>query len=293
MLCIAIVCAALSVCLGVKVVLMRESAAQIREGFEEKLKGDTNTLLSISSRDSKMRRLASGINAQLRELRRERRRFTQGDLELKNAVTNISHDIRTPLAAICAYLDLLESCEKSGEAERYLAIIRDRTELLRQLTEELFRYSVVTAPDRSVLVEEVVVNGVLEESIAGFYAALREKNIEPNVHMTEKRVVRKLNPASLSRVFANLMQNAVKYSGGDLDIGLTEEGEIIFSNTAPELDEVQVGKLFDRFYTVEASRKSTGLGLAIAKTLVEQMGGAIAAGYEGGKLWIRVWLGEK
>ena len=92
----------------------------------------------------------------------------------------------------------------------------------------------------------------------------------------------------LNRVFGNILNNALKYSGGDLDIALTSEGVITFTNAAPGLDEVQVGRLFDRFFTVEAARNATGLGLAIAKTLVERMGGAIDAAYGAGRLNIRV-----
>ena len=80
-----------------------------------------------------------------------------------------------------------------------------------------------------------------------------------------------LDRSALSRVFSNLISNAIKYSDGDLKIVLSERGEVTFSNMASGLDEIQVGRLFDRFYTVEAARKSTGLGLAISKTLVEEM----------------------
>lgn len=75
---------------------------------------------------------------------------------------------------------------------------------------------------------------------------------------------------------------------GDLDITLSETGEIIFTNTASQLNDIQVGKLFDRFYTVETARKSTGLGLAIARTLVEQMNGTITAKYKNNKLHIYI-----
>ena len=285
------VLAALSAGLMMKVILMRRAADEIRQGFEEKLKEDTNTLISISSGDKAMRRLAGSINIQLRALRRIRHRYVQGDLELKNAITNISHDIRTPLTAVCAYLDLLDACEKSAEAAKYLAIIRNRTEMLGQLTEELFCYSVTTAPNQEFVMEEIVMNGVLEESIAGFYAVLQEKNIMPKVRITEKKIVRRLNRDALLRVFANIINNAVKYSDGDLEVELTELGEVIFSNRASRLNEVQVVKLFDRFYTVEASRKSPGLGLSIAKTLTERMNGTILAGYENGRLWIKIVMG--
>lgn len=285
--------ALLSVGLLIKIFLMRKAAGEIEKEFIDKLKEDTNTLISISSRDKAMMSLADNINAQLRELRAARHRFMLGDLELKNAITNISHDIRTPLAAICAYLDLLDTCEKNDVAAEYINIIRNRAEMLRQLTEELFRYSMVITPVCETVVgvvEDVVVNTLLEESIAGFYAVLREKKITPNVRMTEKKIVRKLNRESLSRIFSNLISNAVKYSDGDLDIELTDEGEMIFANAASKLNEVQVGRLFDRFYTVETYGKSTGLGLAIARTLVEQMNGSITAEYEKGRLLIRMIL---
>jgi signal transduction histidine kinase len=133
---------------------------------------------------------------------------------------------------------------------------------------------------------------VLEESIAAFYAALKEKGITPDIHMPERKVSRCLDRYALSHVFSNLLNNAIKYSDGDLEITLSESGEIIFCNRASGLNEVQVGKLFDRFYTVEAARKSTGLGLAIARSLVEQMNGTIHAAYENGRLSIRIYFPE-
>lgn len=273
----------------VKIHLLQRSAKEIEEAFADRLVTDTNTLVDISSRDKYMRSLANSINVQLRLLRSERRRFQQGDMEVKNAVTNISHDLRTPLTAICGYLDLLEQEEKSETVERYLEVIKERTEILAQLTEELFRYSIIMSVEDEKK-EMVAVNGVLEESIAAFYATLKEKGIEPYVKMPEQKVICCVNYSALSRVFSNLLSNAVKYSDGDLEITLTETGTVIFANMAAGLDEVQVGKLFDRFYTVEVARKSTGLGLAIARTLLGQMGGTISAQYEHGRLCISIQL---
>lgn len=274
----------------IKILLMNKAADKIREDFSEKLKSDTNTLISIPQGGRPMRRLADDINAELRELRRQRHRFLQGDLELKTAVTNISHDLRTPLTAINAYLELLDKTEKSETAGRYIEVIKNRTEVLEQLTDELFRYSVITSPEYDTLTAPVLVNDVLEESILAFYAALQEHNITPDIHITEQKVVRTLNRAALSRIFENLLNNAVKYSDGDLDITLTEAGEITFSNTASSLNDVEVERLFNRFYTLENARKSTGLGLSISKILVEQMNGSISAHYGNGRLIIRIQL---
>lgn len=274
-----------------KIILLKRSMDEICAEFKEHLLVDTNTLVSISSNDAHVKKLASEINVQLRLLREQRHRYLTGDRELKDAVTNISHDLRTPLTAICGYLDLLEREDKPETVRRYLSLIENRVEAMTQLTEELFRYSVILSA-RELELETVHVNGVLEESIAAFYAALTERGIHPEIHMTGKRIERRLNKEALSRVFSNILNNALKYSEGDLDIRLLDSGEISFSNTAPGLNGVLVGKLFDRFFTVEAGRNSNGLGLAISKTLMEQMGGTISAAYLDGKLTIRVGFPE-
>ena len=270
-----------------KVYFLRKSAQELAEAFQDRLAADTNTLIDISSRDPYMRKLAVDINTQLRLLRQQRHKYLTGDRELKEAVTNISHDLRTPLTAICGYLDLLDKEDKSENTSRYLSLIGNRVEAMKQLTEELFRYSVILSTGDLVL-EPVCVNGVLEESIAAFYGALTSRAIQPEIQITETRIERQLNREALGRVFSNILNNALKYSDGDLSITLRDNGEIIFSNTASGLSEVQVGKLFDRFFTVEAARNSNGLGLSIAKTLVEQMGGSILAELENKKLIIRI-----
>lgn len=281
------------VLLIIKICLMKKSAREISESFLDRLTEDTNTLIDICSRDRHMRKLAQEINIQLNKLKEERHRFQQGDRELKDAVTNISHDLRTPLTAVCGYLDLLEREEKSEDAGRYLAVIRSRTEILRQLTEEFFRYSVFTSAADKALGEPVILNRLLEDSISAFYAALKQRDITPRITLPEEKIRRTLSRSACSRLFGNLISNALKYSDGDLEITLKDTGEIIFSNHASRLDRIQVERLFDRFYTVEtASSRSNGLGLSIARALTEQMGGAISAGYEDGILRICILFPE-
>lgn len=290
-----LICGALALAvlvLLVKFWLLRRSLDEIVQQLGERLSQDTNSPIFLSTRDAHARKLAAELNLQLKELRQARQKFQQGDMELKNAITNISHDLRTPLTAIFGYLELLEGEPQTGEAARYLAVIRDRAEMLSALTEELFRYSVILSGESDGRTEAVALGAVLEESLAAFYTALREAGITPAVRMPPVRVVRSLDRGALARVFSNLLGNAVKYSGGDLEITLTESGVITFSNTAADLGGVEAGRLFDRFYTVEASRQSTGLGLSIARTLVEQMGGTITAQYKGDRLYIQIVFPE-
>lgn len=266
--------------------ILRSSIREVAEELEEKLRTDTNTLISISTGDSSVRLLASKINRQLQALRRERLILQNGNDELTTAVTNISHDLRTPLTAICGYLDLLEQEPQSEKSGRYLAVIRERTDAMRSLTEELFRYSVITATTDELHIEGVSLNDILEQSLAGFYGALSARGITPEIRIPEVAVIRKLDAAALRRIFDNILSNAVKYSDGDLTIRLRPDGSVTFSNRASSLSRVQAERLFDRFYTVETARNSTGLGLSIAKLLTEKMGGTITAEYESGHLQI-------
>ena len=278
--------------LAVKLYLLRKSARELGKAFRQKLTEDSNTLLSCASRDSAIRALASELNEPLRQLRAERRRYQQGDRELKEAVTNISHDLRTPLTAIRGYLDLLGREEKSEAAGRYLAQIENRVEALGGLTEELFRYSVISST-RDLQLERLDLARALEESLLSFYGALEEKGIRPEIQITDEPVWRELDPAALNRIFANIINNALKYSDGDFLVSMEPNGEILFSNRAKGLDSVAVGRLFDRFYTVEAGRSSTGLGLSIARLLTQRMGGTIEAEYRDESLHIRVYFGAE
>lgn len=275
--------------LTLKIHLLKKSADEISDAFSDRLTSDSNVLIDLSSRDRHMRNLAYTINKELKKLINDRHRYQQGDAELKNAVTNISHDLRTPLTAVCGYLDMLDKEEQGENSKRYLKIIRGRTEIMKQLTEELFRYSVFTSVSDGTPSEPVILNSALEESLSAMYTSLKAGHITPSLTMPDVKVKRMLNRNALSRIFGNIISNAVKYSDGDLEITLEENGRITFSNHAEKLDEIQVGRLFDRFYTVEtASSGSTGLGLSIARALTEQMGGSIDAEYEDGMILIHV-----
>ncbi len=275
------------VLLILKIAVVKKSVREIRADFAASKKGDSNTLITLSSRDRDLLNLASDMNETLKEQRKMYLLYNRGDQELKNSIANISHDLRTPLTAISGYLELLKQEEKSEAVDKYLAIIEERTNHMKKLTTEMFEYSVIVASDESELVlEDVDLNRMLEDCVMNYYAALSEKNIDLSVDITENKIIRKLNKAQTERIFSNLISNALKYSDGDLSISMKDDGEIIFSNTAHKLTPVLTERLFGRFYTVENARNSTGLGLSIAKTFVERMKGEIRAEYHDNKLYI-------
>ena len=275
-----------------KIFYMRKAIREIKRGFSEKLYTDTNTPIMLSSHDKLVSSLANDINVELKELQKQKHRYIQGDKELKNAITNISHDLRTPLTTICGYLSLLDKEEKSEHIARQLSIIKNRTFALKQLVEELFRYTTIISDTENSVYTETVINNVLEDCISSYYAIFKEKGITPNINLCEQKIVRSVDKTALLRIFNNVIDNAIKYSEGDLTISLFENGKIVFSNHTSDLNEIQIGKLFDRFYTVNTARKSTGLGLSIAKALIEKMDGNISADYSNNVLSLIIKLNE-
>lgn len=265
--------------LSIRLIRLRRGLKKLCKDFGTAISADSGVPIVVSAGDSQLRALAAELNGQLKLLREERRRFQNGDRELNDAVTNISHDLRTPLTAICGYLDLLEQEEKSDTVARYLAQIENRTQAMRSLTEELFRYSVIRSQEE-LHPEPLDLVRAVEDSLLSFYAVLEARSIQPQLDLPSEPVFRTLDKQALGRILANILSNAVKYSDGDLSVAVTSEGQITFSNSAKALTAVEVGRLFDRFYTVETGRRSTGLGLSIAKLLTQRMSGTLTAAYD-------------
>lgn len=273
--------------------MLRKGIDEFQTELKKHLAHETNTLISTSTNDRQIQLLATEMNGHLRQIREKRRRYKNGDQELKDAVTNISHDLRTPLTAISGYLELLEHEEKSVAAEQYLDTIKNRTDAMKELIEQLFHYSIITASTEPPKLALTILNEVLEESISTYYSAIIEQSIEPIIAMPDAPIERYVDKQILNRIFDNLLSNAIKYSDGDLSITLSNNGTISFTNTASELTTIEVEKLFNRFYTVESARHSTGLGLSIVKSLAEQMNGHITASFNDNKLTIELSFPEQ
>ena len=284
-----ILCLIVIVVLIMKIVAMRLSIKELRKDYEERASLRTNTMLTVSSRDKEILALARTLNKTMAKLRDSFNKYENGDREIRTAITNISHDLRTPLTAISGYLELAKRQEKSPEVEKYLSIIEGRTEHMKKLTEELFEYSIMTGGEITEEKQDVNVGKMLEDCIMNYYPALKARGIEPVIDITEEKIVRQLYPTYAERIMNNLFSNALKYSDGDLEIALSADGRLKFANSAPNLSSVDVNKLFDRFFTVENARSSsTGLGLSIVKIFAERMNCSVHADYVDGRIIIEV-----
>lgn len=269
-----------------KLFLLRRDLNALSVQYRQLLHEDTNAQLRLSSADGGLRRLANVLDDELIEVRKLKKRFVEGDRRVKEAVTNISHDLRTPLTAVNGYVELLAKSQLTEEQQGWLKIIRRRTAELSALTEELFRYAVAASRETELDREEVNVNAVLEECLLSFYATFREKGIEPESAICAAKVVRSTDREALFRIFSNIISNALKYSEKDFSVSMREDGLICFSNRAEALNTLDVQRLFDRYFTVRNNSNATGLGLSIARLLSEKLGFEIAALHKDGVLKI-------
>ena len=290
LLIITIILFLICIFLAVKLYVIKQSIKEIEKSFSKILRTDTNNIIAISSSDKDIKNLTINLNNNLSELRGQKLQYKNGNQELKKIITNISHDLRTPLTAIKGYVDLIEQEKLSNNQKKYLKVIQKKSNELTELTGQLFEYTKLMDIDVKIKKEECCINEILEETLVSYYSIFKEQNIIPNISICSTKVYKIVNKISIIRVFENILSNVVKYSNGDLKVEIQENGTITFSNKATSLDETTVQKIFDRYFSVENAKESTGIGLSIAKQLIELNNGSIKAEYVNGYLIIEIKL---
>ncbi len=292
-----VICVLLAIALTlavIKIVLLRRGFDELTENIEDQVSGKTQIPVTLTTSDPHARHTAEILNRELKNLDRERNEYLDGNRKVAEAVTGISHDIRTPLTAINSYLDLMAD-EKDEELKaQYLERIKSRTLSLSDLADELFKYSTSTDPERypvqteNIASEPIDICRVLEECMLSFYAGFKKRGIEPDIEIPDEPVFVLCEKKSANRIFENIIGNAIKYANNDLKVKLDPKGQVIFSNPAPDLTPVSAAKLFDRYFTVNEGHASTGLGFSIAKELITRNNGTIEADLKDGILMITV-----
>ena len=285
-----IIASVIIIALIIKIFVMKNAIKEIEEKFDFIIESDTNNLITISTNDIDLKQLAKKINQNLKKIRELEIQYNQGNEELKRSITNISHDLRTPLTAIRGYLDLIEHKNLTEKQENYLLFIDEKVKILTDLTEQLFNFSKSLDSYQDIKRQNVVLNSVLEETICASYDLFIQHNINPKIYITKEKIIKQIDESMLKRIFENIISNEIKYSDEFLEIKLNKNGKIIFRNKTKNLDKTSVEKIFDRYYTVENAKKSTGIGLSIAKQLVELNNGTISANYDDGYLIIEIYF---
>ena len=263
--------------------------------MQEQLADETTARLALPCPSAGAEELLVCLN-QLLELRQEERAaYRRKEQELRRQIANVSHDLRTPLTSILGYLQLLEGDGLSPEKKaEYLAVVEGRARTLQVFIATFYDLSRIEGGELPLEREKVDLGRALSDQLAASYEQIEEAGLDMEVDLAPDLPPVWADSGAVTRIFSNLLTNALRHGKDALSIRLYREGNGIvsaFSNRAEDLTAEDASHVFERFYTADKMRtgQSTGLGLAIVKALAERMGHSAAARWEDGVFTIEVW----
>lgn len=242
----------------------------------------TNLRLTCDLSLNELYAMVDGINGILDLSRRIRRSAQQRENNLKETITNLSHDIRTPLTSMDGYFQLVVQSDSEQDRQRYIQIIQNRITSLKDILEELFTYAKLQNDDYKFVMEPLDFSKYVFDTVFSFYEEFQKKNIEPQIDFAQGRFIIIGNGEAIRRSLQNIIKNALEHGKSKIGIELQSvEDQVVFrcTNDVESASEIDMTQVFSRFYKADSARTntSTGLGLAIAKGLVENMDGKIKA----------------
>lgn len=273
------------------ILLMKRELARVKKNIRQIKDSDSNSLVHSEITIKELDRLIEEINDIIREARTAKSNYENKNEQLKKMITNISHDLRTPLTSALGYVDIMLSSVTDAEQKKDLEIIKERLERLKKLINSFFEFTKVELMRAALTLEPINIVGVLEESIARYFDDFNRENREILFTCHVKKHMLASNRDMLLRIFDNIIGNAYKHSDGNLEITVKNEEilKIVFTNKLI-CSNLDMNHIFDEFYTYDISRQkgNTGLGLAIVKQFVMRLGGACYAATENDDLNIVV-----
>ena len=286
----AVILAALCAVLGLRLYALekdiRSCARQLRE--------DEGARVRMAAPNRAAEDLLSAVNRLLELREADEAEHRRQEHAIRQQISNISHDLRTPLTSILGYLQLLEGDSLTVEERReYLGIVRGRAKALQSLITSFYDLSRLEGGEYPLSREKVDLYHVLSELVAEFYNDFEQSGFDMTVELAPGLPAVTADPAGVLRVFTNLIRNALEHGQKRMSILLYRQGETVvsaFSHDAAGLTREDVEHVFDRFFTADKMRtgQSTGLGLAIVKALVGQMGHRVTAALDGEMFTVQV-----
>lgn len=269
-------------------------------GIKEIEKGNLSYRIEKKGHDE-LAALTENINNMAEELMVNLEKERRIEKQKNELITNVSHDLRTPLTSVMGYLRLLRDSkyENKEQHDEYVRIAFSKSEQLKALIEDLFEYTKLTNENIVLEKEPVCINELLEQLIEEFVPQAEEEGLSFVKKLPEERMYVKVDPEKTVRIFENLFMNAIKYSKeeGEIKVSLQRQRrsmEITVSNYSEEFTREELENIFERFYKKDRSRskvvEGSGLGLSIVKSIVELQGGEIRAQYEEGVIQFIVSL---
>jgi signal transduction histidine kinase len=275
---------------------------ELAQGLLEISKGNLHFRVNKKSNDE-LGTLATNINYMAEQLHKKNEEERLAEKTKNELITNVSHDLRTPLTLIMGYLRLLKdkNYESEQQSDHYLNIAFSKADKLKLLIDDLFEYTKLSNEDVKLVQERVCINELLEQLLEEVVTYTEENDLTIQKALTQEKLYVVVDPDKLIRVFENLLTNAVKYSvkPGRIKVLMYRELEhvkVCVINQGEPISQEDIQRVFDRFYKVDSSRSSesggSGLGLAIAKSIVEYHQGEIWAESEGEEIrfWVKLHL---
>ena len=275
--------------LVVRLMLIKSNLKNMKEMLKKTRDTGYNKQLNISLVDKDLENLAREINDNLEYQKSLKLQAIKNKKELEQSISDIAHDLRTPLTVIKGNIRMLESEDLSDKGREYLDISSRKAETLKRMVDEFFEMSVLESESGVVTFARIDIISFLTDFIIENEAIIRKNNIEPIISFPEEAVYIRADYDLLSRVFNNLISNIIKYAKDSFDLSVVSDREnvhIKVSNHISDTYDIEVEHIFDRTYRADKARSegSAGLGLYIVKLLVEKQGGSIIAYIEGDKL---------
>ncbi len=249
--------------------------------------------LGLQSRQKDILALGRQLNDLQLKWFQSQMQYEKAEKKLKQNITCLAHDIRTPLTGAAGYVQLARECTDPERRERYLQTADDRLKELGDMLEELFLYTKLTGGEYELNLSEIQVLPLLSGCLVGFYRQFEEKGIAPEVEFESESLRVWADEECLRRIFHNLIQNALLHGRGGIVIR-QKDRSLIFENLVSETSKPDPEQIFDRFYKADSARQkgSSGLGMFIVKELAVKMGGSVEAELEGEKLRIIFEIGR-
>lgn len=255
----------------------------------------TNKTVSIANASRPVLRLEKVINESLIGFRARELQIIKKDDEIKEAITNMSHDIRTPLTSLKGYFELLVDAEDTEQRIRYERIINERIASMGEILEELFIYTKVNSTAYRIRHEKTDISQVLIQTLISYYEDFEKVGITPRMSIEEGLIIIG-DGQSLKRIFQNLIKNALIHGANEIEVTLKavsgKKIRLNISNGYKTDERPDINRVFDRFYKGDSARgtNSSGIGLSVAKKLVQFMDGQISASVLEGKFTITMEL---
>lgn len=262
--------------------------------------GDLGSILKIQGSDE-IADLCVSINSMSLELKERFDKEKQMEDAKNELITNVSHDLRTPLTSIIGYVDLLKRKEYKSEAQlnEYIDTIYCKSQNLQVLINELFEYTKLTTPGIKINFSNIDLGGLLEQMVGEYIPIFSDVGLTIKKDIPQQDVIVNVDIEKIVRVFENILMNAKKYSSKPSEIYLklvkqNDKAIVSISNKTDKISVKNLDMLFDKFYRADISRKDSdgaGFGLAIAKRIVELHGGRIWAEYDEAMITFNIEIG--